>query len=191
MHVWQRTVAVLCAGGGGAAQFDSGWPWVIASSDVTLLHGGATDEGEVTVDPAGLAFLRASIWRDAGASDELAAHEDPRGVLVAGDSRITFDRQSDGSLQLRSEPSPIQRLVDREAPYEVWTSSLGDWGAWISKPTSASTPLHESRSETQFERSIKRMPRGISARSARRFARFVAAQSGTEISGIHSRELWD
>lgn len=143
---WERTFAVLridTPGFTAAEPDDSGWPWVTVSDEVTLLHLGVGDHGGLLLSdaamPAVRAYLRATLLGEgAGSSSDdrpLVAHDDPRGVLIASESR-TVD---DGGM----ESSAAIGLFGRRASYETWTSSLSEWGVWVPKPRSTAECLAE------------------------------------------------
>ena len=145
---WTQTFALLhfhdpdFTGGDGEPDA-SAWPWVPGSSDVMLLHMGVDDQGGLLVDEGSMAmvhaYFRALLWCDGfGQSREdhpFVAHDDPRGILIASESRTLLERKADGSVQ-DVEWSPVKAMYKNQASYETWILSLSDWGFWIRKPQS-------------------------------------------------------
>ena len=142
--LWTRTFAILhfetpdFSGGPD----DDAWPWVTVSPDVTLLHMGVDEDGGLLVgeDCKAIvhAYFRAKLWCDGfGQSAEdhpFVAHDDPRGILIASESREV------GGV---SERSPASMLSENQASYDTWTSTLTEWGFWVRKAQSTEECLAE------------------------------------------------
>ncbi len=142
--LWTRTFAILRfeTPGFEGGPDESAWPWVTVSPDVTLLDMGVGDEGYLPADEGSealvRAYLRARLWCDgigqAAEDHPFVAHDDPRGILIAPDTRVIGEAH---------EHSPADALRTSHASYDTWTSTLSGWGFWIAKPESTEQCLRE------------------------------------------------
>lgn len=147
---WTQTFAILrfhdVDFASGADLDVSAWPWVPVSSEVTLFHLGVDDEGGMLVDDGSMArvraYCRAALWCDGvGQSRDdhpFAAHDDPRGILIASEARTRRDGASGAE-----EWSPAKAMQADGASYETWIARSIDWGFWIPKPESTEECLVE------------------------------------------------